>query len=181
MVTTTVQMPSTSGIAAAASDPNTASNTIRTIGRFHCLGLRDVVLGGLARGGAQRALADDVELDLAVLDLTGLIAVDADLLRAAAWRRRRCRVVEVQLQRDDVGPVRLRRRLLRVRHHLDAGHLGGDALELRDGGVHVVEGRVGARRRDQGQRGGALVGEVVLEFVLRRAATANRRPRNRRR
>ena len=35
MVTTTVQMPSTSGIAAAASDPNTASSTIRTIGRFH--------------------------------------------------------------------------------------------------------------------------------------------------
>ena len=36
MVTATVQMPSTSGIAAAASEPNTASKTIRTIGRFHC-------------------------------------------------------------------------------------------------------------------------------------------------
>ena len=35
MVTTTVQMPSASGIAAAASEPNTASNTIRMIGRFH--------------------------------------------------------------------------------------------------------------------------------------------------
>jgi hypothetical protein len=36
MVTTTVHRPSTSGIAAAASEPNTASKTIRTIGRFHC-------------------------------------------------------------------------------------------------------------------------------------------------
>ena len=34
MVTTTVQMPRASGIAAAASEPNTASNTIRMIGRF---------------------------------------------------------------------------------------------------------------------------------------------------
>src|ERR1700748_3690372 len=31
----TVQMPSASGIAAAASEPNTASNTIRMMGRFH--------------------------------------------------------------------------------------------------------------------------------------------------
>ena len=36
MVTATVQMPRTSGMAAAASEPNTASKTIRTIGRFHC-------------------------------------------------------------------------------------------------------------------------------------------------
>ena len=36
MVTATVQMPRTSGMAAAASEPKTASNTIRTIGRFHC-------------------------------------------------------------------------------------------------------------------------------------------------
>ena len=35
MVTTTVQMPSTSGKAAAASDPKTASRTIMTMGRFH--------------------------------------------------------------------------------------------------------------------------------------------------
>ena len=35
MVTATVQMPSASGIAAAASEPNTATSTIRTIGRFH--------------------------------------------------------------------------------------------------------------------------------------------------
>ena len=35
----TVMMPSASGIAAAASEPNTASNTIRMIGRFHCSAL----------------------------------------------------------------------------------------------------------------------------------------------
>ena len=35
----TVQIPSASGIAAAASEPNTASNTIRMIGKFHCSAL----------------------------------------------------------------------------------------------------------------------------------------------
>ena len=35
IVTTTVQTPNASGIAAAASEPNTASSTISTIGRFH--------------------------------------------------------------------------------------------------------------------------------------------------
>jgi hypothetical protein len=35
MVTTTVHTPSSSGTAAAASEPNTASSTIRTIGMFH--------------------------------------------------------------------------------------------------------------------------------------------------
>ena len=34
MVTATVQMPSASGIAAAASEPNTATRIIRTTGRF---------------------------------------------------------------------------------------------------------------------------------------------------
>ena len=34
MVTTTVHTPSASGMAAAASEPNTASKTISTIGRF---------------------------------------------------------------------------------------------------------------------------------------------------
>ena len=96
MVTATVQMPSTSGIAAAASEPNTASRTIRTIGRFHCSAWRDVVLGGRGRGGAQCALADDVQLDLAVLDLAGLIAVDADLLPQLFGDVDRAGVVEVQ-------------------------------------------------------------------------------------
>ncbi len=35
MVTTTVQIPKASGMAAAASEPNTASSTIRMTGRFH--------------------------------------------------------------------------------------------------------------------------------------------------
>ena len=35
IVTATVQIPSSSGIAAAASDPNTASRMSRTIGKFH--------------------------------------------------------------------------------------------------------------------------------------------------
>ena len=35
MVTATVKIPSASGIAAAASEPNTATSTISTIGRFH--------------------------------------------------------------------------------------------------------------------------------------------------
>ncbi len=35
MVTVTVQTARTRGIAAAASDPNTATRIIRTIGRFH--------------------------------------------------------------------------------------------------------------------------------------------------
>ena len=39
MVTITVQIPRTNGMAAAASEPNTASNTIRMIGRFHCSAL----------------------------------------------------------------------------------------------------------------------------------------------
>ena len=34
MVTTTVKMPSASGIAAAASEPNTTTSTSSTIGRF---------------------------------------------------------------------------------------------------------------------------------------------------
>ena len=131
------------------------------------LGLGDVVLGGLRGGGAQRALTDDVQLDLAVR-------------RSRRVDRRRsptfCRsclatstapvLLKSSLQRHHVGPVGLRRRLLRVGHHLDAGHLGGDALQLRDRGVHVVEGGVGARRGHQRQRRGALVGEVVLELVL---------------
>jgi hypothetical protein len=78
----------------------------------------------------------------------------------------RAGVVEVQLQRDDVRAVRLGRRLPRIRHHLDARHLGGDALELSDRGGHVIEGRVRAWGRDQGQRGGPLVGEMLLELAL---------------
>ena len=35
IVTTTVQTPSSKGIAAAASEPNTASKMTRTIGKFH--------------------------------------------------------------------------------------------------------------------------------------------------
>ena len=124
------------------------------------------MLGGQRRGRTQRALTDDVELDLAVLDLTGLIAGDADLLAQLFGDVDGAGVVEVQLQRDDVRAVRLGRRLLRVGHHLDARHLGGDVLELGDRGVHVVERRVGARGRDQGQRRRALVGEVLLEFAL---------------
>ena len=34
MVTTTVKTPSANGMAAAASEPNTAINTINTMGRF---------------------------------------------------------------------------------------------------------------------------------------------------
>ena len=64
------------------------------------------------------------------------------------------------------GPVGLWRRLLRIRHHLDARHLGGDAFELGDRGGHIVEGRVRARGRDQGQRGRTLLGEVLLELAL---------------
>ena len=67
MVTATVQMPSTSGIAAAASEPKTASRHDQDDRKVPLLGLGDVVLGGRRGGGAQRALADDVELDLAVL------------------------------------------------------------------------------------------------------------------
>ena len=93
----------TSGMAAAASEPNTASKTIRTIGRFHCLGLGDVVFGGGCRGGAECALADDVELDLAVGDLARLVAVDPDLLAQLLGHVDRTGVVEVQLQRHDVG------------------------------------------------------------------------------
>ncbi len=153
-------------MAAAASEPNTASKTIRTIGRFHCSACGDVVLGGRCGGGAERALADDVELDLAVLDLARLVAVDPDLLTQLLGDVDGTGVVEVQLQRHDVGAVRLRRRLLRVGHHLDAGHLAGKPLQMRDRGVHVGEGRVGPRRRDQGKRRRPLVGELLLELVL---------------
>ena len=110
------------------------------------------MLGGLTCRGAQRALSDDVELDRAVLDLTGLVAVDADLRAQLLGDVDDAAVVEVRLKRHDVGPVGLRRRLLRVGHDLHAGHLGGDALELGDCGVHVVERRVRARRRDECQR-----------------------------
>ncbi len=165
MVTKTVQMPSTSGIAAAASEPNTASNTIRTIGRFHFSACGDVVLGRLARGGAERALPDDVELDPAVVDLAGLITVDADL-GAQLLGHVDAAAVEVRLQRDDVGAVGLRRRLLRVGHHRDVRHFAGDALQLSHGGAHVLERRIRAGRRDQRQRGGSLVGIVVFGLVF---------------
>ena len=124
------------------------------------------MFGGQRRGGAQCALADDVELDLAVLDLAGPIAVDADLLPQLLGDVDRAGVVEVELQGDDVRAIRLGGRLLRVRHHLDARDLGRDAFELGDRSGHVLEGGVCARRRDQGQRGGALVREVLLELAL---------------
>ena len=111
MVTTTVVMPSTSGIAAAASDPNTASRHNQDDRKVPLLGLGDVVLGAGLRGRAEGALADDVEPDLAVLDLTRLIAVDPDLLSQLLGDVHRAGVVEVHLQGDDVGPVRLGRGL----------------------------------------------------------------------
>ena len=98
--------------------------------------------------------------------LPGLVAVDPDLLPQLLGDVDRAGVVEVQLQGDDVGPVRLRRRLLRVGHDLDAGHLGGEAFQVRDGGVHVVERRIGPRRRDESQGRRPLVGELLFEFVL---------------
>ncbi len=80
MVTTTVQMPTTSGMAAAASEPNTASKTIRTIGRFQrSASAMSCLVPGLG-GCAQRTLADDVEPHPAVPQLAGLVAGDADLL-----------------------------------------------------------------------------------------------------
>ena len=124
------------------------------------------MLGGRRGGGAQRALADHVELDLAVLHLTGLVAVDPDLLPQLLCNVDRTGVVEIQLQGHDVGPVRLRRRLLRVGHDLDAGHLGGKAFQVRDGGVHVGERRIGPRRRDKCKGRRALIGELLLELVL---------------
>ena len=130
------------------------------------LGLRDVVLGGQGRGRTQCALADHVKLDLAVLDLAGLIAVDADLLPQLFGDVDRAGVVEVQLQGEDVRPVRLGSRLLRIRHDLDAWHLGGDAFELGDRVGHVLEGCVGAGGRDQRQRGRTLVGEMLFELAL---------------
>ena len=130
------------------------------------LGLGDVVLGGLRRGRAERALPDDVQLDLAVLDLAGVLALDPDLLAELLGDVDRAGVLEVQLQGDDVRPVGLGCRLLRVGHHRDAGHFGRDALQLRDRDVHVVKRRVCARGRDQRQRRGALIGEVLLELAL---------------
>ncbi len=124
------------------------------------------MFGGGGRRGAERALADHIELDLAVGDLTRLVAVDPDLLAQLLGDVDRAGVVEVQLQRDDVGPVRLRRRLLRVRHHLHAGHLACKPLQMRHGRVHVRERRIGPRRRDEGERGCSLVGELLLELAL---------------
>ena len=181
MVTTTVQMPSTSGIAAAASDPNTASNTIRTIGRFHCSAWAMSCLVACGRGRAERALADDVELDLAVLDLTGLLAVDADLLAQLLGDVDRAGVVEVQLQRDDVRSVGLRGRLLRIGHHLarwaPRRRCAPDARRRRS--CPRTTRRRAARRPapavthpDPGSGPRARAG---------RAATGNLRPRNRRR
>ncbi len=124
------------------------------------------MFGGGCRGGAERALTDDIELDLAVGELARLVVVDPDLLTQLLGDVDRTGVVEVQLQRDDVGPVRLRRRLLRVGHHLDAGHLAGKPLQMRYGGVHVREGRIGTRRRDECKRRRPLVGELLLELLL---------------
>ena len=98
--------------------------------------------------------------------LARLVAVDPDLLAQLLGDVDRAGVVEVQLQRHDVGPVRLGRRLLRVGHHLDAGHLAGKPLQMRYGGVHVRERRIGPRRRDEGERRRALVGELLLELLL---------------
>ena len=96
----------------------------------------------------------------------GSFAVDAGLLPQLLGDVHGAGVVEVQLQRDDVGPVRLRRRLLRVGHHLDARHLGGDAFQRVDRDGHIVERRVGPRGGNQRQGRGALVGEVLLELAL---------------
>ena len=145
------------------------------------LGLADVGLGGLRRRGAQRALADDVELDPAVLDLAGFLAVDADLLAQLLGDVGGAGVVEAELQREDVRAVGLGRGLLRVGHDLDAGHLRGDLLQVRDGGVHVARTRrqraarrpvPAARRPDRGTGPRARTA---------RAATASPRPRIRRR
>ena len=91
------------------------------------------------RGGAECALADDVEPNLAVFNLAGFFAVDPDLLPKLLGDVDDAGVLEVRLQADDEGPIGLGRRLLRVGQHGDAGHLGHDALQLGDGDVHVVE------------------------------------------
>ena len=78
MVTATVRIPRSSGIAAAASEPNTASKTIRMIGRFHRSASAMSCLVFDCRGCAQRALADHVQVDPAVVQLSRFVIVDAD-------------------------------------------------------------------------------------------------------
>ena len=124
------------------------------------------MLGRLGGRRTERALADDVELDPAVLDLPGVLAVDPDLLAELFGDVDRTGVVEVQLQCDDIRTIGLRRRLLRIGHDPDAGHLGRGTLQIRDRGVHVVVRRVGARRGHQRQRRRTLIREVLLELAL---------------
>ena len=58
-------------------------------------------------------------------------------------------------------------RLLRIRYHLDAWHLGGDAFELGDRGVHVARSDASARGAATRANGDApWVGEVLLELAL---------------
>ncbi len=110
------------------------------------------MLGRLGGRRTECALADDVELDPAVLDLAGVLALDPHLLAELFGDVDRAGVVEVQLQRDDIRAIGLRSRLLRIGHDADAGHLGCGTLQVGDRDVHVVVGRVGARRGHQRQR-----------------------------
>ena len=131
------------------------------------LGVGDVVFGVGRRGRAERALADDVQPDPAVLHLARPVALDADFGTQLLGGVAGAGVVGgVQSQRHHIRPVGLRRRLGRIGHHRHVGDLPGDLLQKSGRGVHVFVAGIRARRRHQRQRRRALVGVMRLQLVV---------------
>lgn len=92
-------------MAAAASEPNTAINTINhMMGRFQRSAYRGDVALVLVTPRRGFTLADDVEPDPAVLGPARLIALHTDLGPQLAGDVHRSGVVKAQAQSGDVGP-----------------------------------------------------------------------------
>ena len=147
MVMATVQMPNASGIAAAASEPNTASNTIRMIGRFQrsAAAMSCLVLAAAAVLSAPWPMTYSRTRPFAIWP--GRSPWTPTFARSFLAASLALVLLEESSRNDTTyGRSGCRRRLGRIVHHRHIGDLAGDLLQKARGGVHVLVAGVRARR-----------------------------------
>ena len=148
MVMATVQMPNASGIAAAASEPNTASNTIRMIGRFQrsAAAMSCLVLAAAAVLSAPWPMTYSRTLPFSICP--GRSPWTPTFVRSFLAASLALLLFEESRRNDTTyGRSGCWRWLGRIFHHRDVGDLAGDLLQKRGSGVHVFVAGIRAWRR----------------------------------